>query len=55
MTQDSIISLRLPSDLADRVREQSRIGGLPVSELIRNALEDAFPPERERPRDLWDA
>jgi predicted DNA binding CopG/RHH family protein len=54
MANDCTITLRLPRDLAERVREQSRTGGLPMSELIRYALEDAFPPVREHGRDPWD-
>lgn len=43
------LTVRLPEDLLERVREVSRRTGLPVGALVRDALETSLSRHKENP------
>jgi predicted DNA-binding protein len=45
----SAITIRLPKELLDRLRESSRLTGLPMSRSVRNYLEKALSKKLDNP------
>ena len=43
------LTICLPEELMERVREASRLTGLPVGKLVRDALETSLSREKENP------
>ena len=43
------LTIRLPDDLLQRLREKSRRTGLPMGQIARESLQTALDDEKERP------
>lgn len=43
------LTVRLPKDLLERVRQVSRKTGVPVGRVVRDALETTLPSQEENP------
>jgi predicted DNA-binding protein len=49
MHMGNTITIRLPQELIDRLRQKSRRTGLPVGRVVREAVESSFSREEKNP------
>jgi predicted transcriptional regulator len=42
------LTIRLPDELLDRLRERSRLTGIPMSRMVRQSLEDNLFSDKEQ-------